>query len=97
MSIDLHAAHQAVGRAEGDAADAVAAQVLLHFAGQVDVHALVFGVDLEGVVDFGQMAFLELGVEGRADDLHDAAECAGRWFAVGHGCHVKFQFRLCYG
>ena len=33
---DLHAAHQAVGRAEGDAADAVAAQVLLHFAGQVD-------------------------------------------------------------
>ena len=28
--------HQAVGRAQGDAADAVAAQVLLHLAGQVD-------------------------------------------------------------
>ena len=40
---DLHAADQAVGRAQGDAADAVAAQVLLHLAGQVDADALVLG------------------------------------------------------
>ena len=36
VSIDLHAADQAVGRAQRDAADAVAAEVLLHLAGQVD-------------------------------------------------------------
>ena len=34
---DLHAADHAVGRAEGDAADAAAAEVLLHFAGELDV------------------------------------------------------------
>ena len=39
----LHAADQAVGGAEGDAAHAVAAQVLLHFAGQVELDALVVG------------------------------------------------------
>ena len=32
----VHAADHAVGRAEGDAADASAAQVLLHFAGDLD-------------------------------------------------------------
>ena len=32
----FHAADQAVGGAQGDAADAIAAEVLLHFAGQVD-------------------------------------------------------------
>ena len=37
------AADQAVGAAQGDAADAAAAQVLLHLAGQVDLHALVLG------------------------------------------------------
>ena len=37
------AAHQAVGAAQGDAPHAAAAQVLLHFAGEVDLHALVLG------------------------------------------------------
>ena len=36
----LLAADQAVGAAEGDAADAAAAEVLLHFAGQVELDAL---------------------------------------------------------
>ena len=45
------AADEAVGAAEGDAADAAAAQVLLHFAGEIDLHALVLGDDLHGVVD----------------------------------------------
>ena len=40
------AADQAVGAAEGDAADAAAAEVLLHFAGEIDLHALVLGDDL---------------------------------------------------
>ena len=34
---DVHAAGQAVGRAQGHAADAAAAEVLLHLAGQVDL------------------------------------------------------------
>src|SRR5262249_52336120 len=66
----LHAADEAVGRAQGHAADAVATEVLLHLAGEADANALVLGVDLERVVDFGQVSFLELGVEGRADDLN---------------------------
>ena len=45
------AADEAVGAAQGDAADAAAAEVLLHFAGEVDLHALVLGDDLHGVVD----------------------------------------------
>ena len=37
----LHAADHAVGAAQGHAADAAAAQVLLHFAGQVELDALL--------------------------------------------------------
>ena len=40
----LLAADHAVGAAQGDAADAAAAQVLLHFAGQVELDALVLGL-----------------------------------------------------
>jgi hypothetical protein len=32
-------------------------------------------VDLDGVVQLGQVAGLELDVEHRADDLHDLADC----------------------
>ena len=39
----VHAADHAVGAAQGDAADAAAAEVLLHFAGQVQLDALVLG------------------------------------------------------
>ena len=38
----LHAADQAVGAAQGDAADAAAAEVLLHLAGQVELIATRF-------------------------------------------------------
>ena len=74
--------HEAVGRAEGDRADAVAAQVLLHLAGELEVDALVLVVDLEGVIDLGQVAFVELGVERRADDLDDLAG-----LVTVHACH----------
>ena len=40
MSSDFHAANEAVGGAQGDAAYAAAAEVLLHFAGEVDLDAL---------------------------------------------------------
>ncbi len=56
----LHAADQAVGAAQGDAADAAAAEVLLHFAGEVDLHALVIGIDLDGVVNRRQVLFGEI-------------------------------------
>src|SRR5439155_24115925 len=59
------------------------AQVLLHLADQVDRDALVVGVDLHRVVDFRQVPFLELGVERRADDLHDLAGLG--CLAVGGG------------
>ena len=80
VSMHGHAADQAVGRAQGHAADAIAAEVLLDFAGQVDLHALDVAVDRQGVVDVGQVPFVELGVEGRADHLGNSS---------GHrrGCH----------
>ena len=95
----VHAAHQAVGRAEGDAADPVAAEVLLHLAGQLDLHALDIGFDREGVVDLRQVAFLELGVERRADDLHDLAGMLAVICGCNHHmlpmscCHLSFVAR----
>ena len=56
----VQAADQAVGAAQGDAADAAAAEVLLHLAGQVELDALVLGGDLHGVVDRRQLVFGEL-------------------------------------
>jgi hypothetical protein len=44
VSTHFHPADHAVGRSEGDAADATAAEVLLHFAGEVDLHALHFAL-----------------------------------------------------
>ena len=48
---------------------------------RLDLDALVFAIDLDGVVDFGQVPFLEFDVERRADDLHDLAN----FLAVGYG------------
>ena len=61
--------------------------MLLHLAGQTDVDALVIAVNLDGVVDFRQVAFVELGVEGRADDLHNAAGFVGGCVSVGSRGH----------
>ena len=68
-----HAADQAVGRAQGHATDAVAAEVLLDLARQVDLDPLDLALDLQGVVDVRQVPFVELGVERRADHLGDAS------------------------
>ena len=73
----FHAADHAVGAAQGDAAHAAAAQVLLHFAGEVDLRAFDVGVDLDGVVDRRQVVLGKLDVERRADDLRDAADVLG--------------------
>src|SRR5262249_36547993 len=83
------AANETVRAAEGDAADAAAAQVLLHFAGKVDFDALFVRLDLYGVIDRGQAFFVELGVEGRADDLGDLAGRA----VCGSGGHQITPYR----
>jgi hypothetical protein len=67
------AANQAVGRAEGHAANLAAAEMLLHLADQVDGDALLVAVDADGVVDRGDRVLGKLNVERRADDLGDLA------------------------
>ena len=69
----LHAADHAVGVAQGHAADPAAAEVLLHFAGQIELDSLLIALDLDGVVNRRQLIFGKLDVESRADDLADAA------------------------
>src|SRR6185295_16280203 len=68
---DLRAPAQAVGRAERDRADAAAAQVLGDLAPERLVRRLAehgaLELDLQGVVDRGQLILRELRVEGRAD------------------------------
>src|SRR5262249_37782243 len=48
---------------------------------------LVIGVDAQGIVNLRKMAFLELGVKGRADNLDDAACALTVRFAVGGITH----------
>ena len=57
-------ADEAVGAAERDAADAAAAQVLLHLAGEIDLYAFMIGNDFHGVVDRRQVSFFVFDVEG---------------------------------
>ncbi len=82
----LDAARQAVGRVHGDRADAVVAEVLLHLEHERGVLALAHEVDLERVVDLGQV----VGGEGDLDDdaldlLHGAdGGCLG---CLGCGFH----------
>ena len=58
-------------RAEGHAADAIAAQVLLHLAGQLDRRPVRSRVDLERVVNAGELILGKLGIKRRADDLRN--------------------------
>ena len=68
-----HATYQAVGRPQRYTPHAIAAKVLLHLSGQVDLDSLDVVVDSEGVVDVGQMTFVKLGVERRADHLRNVS------------------------
>ena len=58
-----HAPHQSVGRPQGDTTNAVAPQVLLHLAGQVNFDPLDVAVDLQGVVDIRHVPFVEFGIK----------------------------------
>ena len=61
------------GLLAGVAREPAAAEGLLHFAGEVEVSGLGVCLDLERVVDLGEIVLRELSVEGGADDLRDDA------------------------
>ena len=69
----LHAAHQAFGGLQRDGAHAAFADVLLHFADDIDGRGDVeaFAGDADGRVDHGNLPFGELAVHGRAGHLDD--------------------------
>ena len=71
MSIDLHAAGQAVGRVHRDCADAVVAEVLLDLADERP--ALVVALDRDRVVDLRQRV-RERHFDHDALDLLDPAD-----------------------
>ena len=96
----FHAANHAVGTGQSDAPHAAAAQVLLHFAGEVNFGPLHVGIDRDGVIDLRQMVFGKLHVERGADDLrHLAGVLGGGRFAArlfrgcSCSCHVQW-FRV---
>ena len=93
----VHAADHAVGVSQGDAADATAAEVLLHFAGEVQVDAFFPGRHLHGVVDRRHVTFRELGVEGGADDLGDLADVDVRFRGGSGGGHGYSLVVCCFG
>jgi hypothetical protein len=74
---DGRAALEAVGRAEGDRADASAAEVLGHLAPERLLEGLPEHLaghfDAQGVVDPRKLVLRELRVQGRTDDLGDLA------------------------
>ncbi len=80
---DFHPSHHAFGASQGDGTNATATEVLLNLTGQVDRHAFVLGLDFDGVVNRRHLAFGELDVEGRSDNLRDSAGrcfgCGGHW------------------
>src|SRR5205814_5969998 len=66
----VHPAAKPVGRRHRDGAHPVVAKVLLDLSDHIGA---VLALHLKRVVDLGQVAFLELDVEDRTDDLHDLA------------------------
>ena len=70
---NLHAAHHSFGAAQGDCTDTTAAEVLLHFADQVDRDAFVLRFNSDRVVDRRQCVVGKLNVKGRSDHLRDTA------------------------
>ena len=71
---DGEAAAQALRGAHRDGAHDAVAELLLHFERQVDI------IELERVIDLGNLIAREFHVDDRADDLHD--------FAAGHDFEI---------
>ena len=68
---DFHTADHAVGAGECDTANATAAEVLLDFTSQLNTNPFDLLIDMDGIVDGGEVIFREFGIEDRADDLCD--------------------------
>jgi hypothetical protein len=79
-----------VGAAESDAANAPAAQVLLHFAGEPQFDALEVRIDFHGVVDRRELMLGKFDIESRADHLRDASRRL-----VGIRYHVCLAIENC--
>src|SRR5690242_5131026 len=79
----LHAAHESIGGLHGDGAHAALADVLLCFADDVDRlrHVVALADDADRGVNFGDLAFGKLAVDGGAGDLNYVAN------GFGSGCH----------
>jgi hypothetical protein len=87
----LHAPAHAVGRAHRHGAHLVLSDVLLHFGGDAHREAPAGVLELQRVVDLGEVLRLELDVEHRADDLHHAADVPGG----GGGGVLRFGCDCC--
>ncbi len=76
-TLDLHAAAQAVGGAERDAADHAIAELLLDLEGEVLLHQRVGSILLQKkrVIDARHVFARKLDVDHRADALDDGALC----------------------
>ena len=72
--VGFHSTDHPVGRAQRDTSHASAAQVLLHFARDLDVNTLHFLIDLESVVNFRKRSLGKFRIEGRSDDLRHATD-----------------------
>src|SRR5205085_2145362 len=69
---DLHAALNAVRGTHGHRANDVAANVLLNLGNETHVPArLVLRLELERIVQLGEILALEFNVENRSNDLND--------------------------
>ncbi len=67
--------HKTIGGRHGDGAHTVIAQQLLHFKRNFDRDAAFGdGINLKSIVNFGQFATRELGINDRANDLGDIAD-----------------------
>ena len=81
----LLTADEAIGAAQCHAANAAAAEVLLHFAHELDFDALLLGFDTHGVEDGRQPIFRKHGIERGADHLRDVADVGfGRSLCCDH-------------
>jgi hypothetical protein len=87
---DVHAPRNAVRGAHGDRAHLVLSNMLLDLGHQLDRYRSAAVLDLEGIVDLGQVLRLELHVEHRADHLDDPADIVlglgGFPFSLGCDC-----------
>jgi hypothetical protein len=90
---DLHAAAHPVRAAHRHRAHLVLPDMLLHLGGEPHRKAAAAVLELQGVVDLGQVLRLELHVEHRADDLHHPAHvlrggAGGRLFGCDRCGHL---------